>query len=345
MDNNIDLKWYDISEWGVEGKGWDDTNDPYDRLPGRAKKFVTEDVWNHSHSSIGICSHFKTDSTAVYARWTLGSEQLGEDNFNVCGFSGVDLYAFDNSTDTWRWASAPPHFCIKDQNPSTVIIEDLPKEMRQYRLYLPLRNPALKVEIGIEAGATFQPVAPRTDKPLVYYGTSIAHGAFAARAGLGCPQVLGRRLDLPLINLGFSGSARMEPELGELIAELDAGIFVLDALPNMDEELVRTRAETFISTICKAHPETPVILVEDHPRMSSWLKPDFQQEHEEKWQAFKEVYQKLLDSGFKNLHYVKGDKLFGTDNEASMDGVHPSDLGYMRMADIMEEAMRKALAG
>lgn len=341
--NNIDIKWHDISEWGAEGKGWDDTNAPYDRLPGKAEELVTPEVWSHSHSSIGICSHFNTDSTAIYAQWSLDSDELGEDNFNVCGFSGVDLYSFDDSSNTWRWAAAPPHFCIKDKTPSTVIIADLPKEMRRYRLYLPLRNPALKVEIGVETDAIFQPITPRTDKPLVYYGTSIAHGAFAARAGLGCPQVLGRRLDLPLINLGFSGSARMEPDLAELIAELDARIFVLDALPNMDENLVRTRAETFISTICKAHPETPVVLVEDHPKMTSWLKPEQQHEHESKWQAFKEVYQKLLNSGFKKLYYVEGNKLFGTDNEASMDGVHPSDLGYMRMADIMEKAMQNAL--
>lgn len=342
--DDIELKWYDISEWGVEGKGWEDTNAPFDRLPGRAEKIVTENVWNLSHSGIGICSHFNTDSTAIYARWTLESEQLGEANFNICGFSGVDLYAYDAENNIWRWAAAPPHFSIKDQNPSTMIIENLPEEMRRYRLYLPLRNPVLKVEIGIEAGTEFQPVAPRAEKPLVYYGTSIAHGAFASRAGLGCPQILGRRLGLPLINLGFSGSAKMEPDFGELIAELDAKIFVLDALPNMDEELVRTRAENFIGIICKAHPETPVILVEDHPRMSSWLKPEFRLEHEAKWRAFREVYDKLLGAGFKNLHYVKGDKLFGSDNEASMDGVHPSDLGYTRMADIMEKAMRKALA-
>ena len=155
----------------------------------------------------------------------------------------------------------------------------------------------------------------------------------------------GRQRRREVINLGFSGNGKLDTPLAAVLAEIDAGAYILDCLPNLDPEGVAERTGPFVESLLGARPDTPVILVEDHPRMSSWLKPDFQQEHEEKWQAFKEVYQKLLDSGFKNLHYVKGDKLFGTDNEASMDGVHPSDLGYMRMADIMEEAMRKALAG
>ncbi len=337
------LVWFGIERLGVEGKGWNDTEHPYDRLPARAKSFATPEVWNNSRSPIGICAHFNSDSPEIHARWTLEKDQLGEDNFNICGFSGVDLYCWDDASKTWRWAAAPPHFSIKDKNPETFIIKDLPRKLRRYRLYLPLRNPTLKVEVGVESGAVFEPVAPRKAKPLVYYGTSIAHGAFAARAGLGLPQVLARRLDMPLINLGFSGSAKMEADLGRLIAELDAGIFVLDALPNMDVEQVKERAETFISLICETHPTTPVVLVEDVANMASWLKPAEMKRHKTKWRAFAKVYKNLQEKGFKNLSYVKGAKLFGTDNEASMDGVHPSDLGYMRMADIMEKALRKVL--
>ena len=337
---NLKLKWFDISNWGIEGKGWNDTEKYYDRLPARAKSLVPENVWNLSHSPIGFCSHFKTDSTRIHARWTLENDQLGEDNFNICGFSGVDLYALNG--DTWRWASAPPHFTIKDKNPDCRIIEGLSKLERSYRLYLPLRNPVLKVEVGVEEDASFETVAPRRGGELVYYGTSIVHGAFAVRSGLGHPQILGRRLGLPLINLGFSGNARMEHDVAKLIAELDASVFVIDALPNMDEGQVRERAETFIRTICEAHPKTPVVLVEDHPNMISWLKPEEMERHRGKWRQFSKVYRKLLKAGFKNISYVKGAKLFGTDNEASMDGVHPNDVGYMRMADILEKAIRKA---
>ena len=341
---SVDLKWFDISSWGVEGKGWEKEAHErlYDRLPVRAKGIVTESVWDLSHSPTGICVHFDSDSTRVHVRWTLESEQLGEPNFNVAGFSGVDLYADDNGS--WRWAAAPAWNTINGKTPESCLIEGLPKAMRKYRLYLPHRNPVAKVEIGVEASASFAPVAPRKDKPLVYYGTSIVHGAYASRAGMGHPQILGRRLGLPLVNLGFSGNARMEEPFAKFIAEIDAAVFVIDALPNMDAALVKERAEAFIRAIRKARPATPIVLVEDHPLMVSWLKPEVMRSHKDKWRELSKVYRKLIKEGFSKLLYVKGAKLFGTDNEAAVDGLHPTDLGFMRMADILEKTMVKALS-
>ena len=34
----------------------------------------------------------------------------------------------------------------------------------------------------------------------------------------------------------------------------------------------------------------------------------------------------------KNVFYLKGDDLYGHDFEASTDGVHPTDLGFLRMS-------------
>ncbi len=343
MDGDkVDLKWFDVASWGVEGKGWQDTERYYERLPGRAKGIVTESVWNLSHSATGLCAHFNSDSTRVHVRWTLESEQLGEPNFNVAGFSGVDLYA--DCDGAWRWASAPSWDSIKDKSPDACIVSGIPKQPRKFRLYLPLRNPLAKVEIGVEAGASFEPVAPRKDKPLVHYGTSIVHGAYASRAGMGHTQMLGRRLNLPTVNLGFSGNAKMEEPFAKLIAELDAAAFVIDALPNMDSGMVKERAYAFVKAICQAHPGTPVIMVEDPPHLHSWLKPEMMREHLAKWKEFSKVHRKLVKEGFKKLHYVKGAKLIGVDNEASVDGIHPGDVGYMRMTDILEKAISKALA-
>ena len=342
MDNEA-IKWFDIAGWGVEGKGWAETKAPFDRLPARAEGVVPDAVWNLSHSGIGMCSHFNTNSTRIYARWKLAEDQLGEDNFNVCGYSGVDLYGFDGKTKRWRWAGAPAHASITDKTPSTVLAEGLNARKRKYCLYLPLRNPVSSVEIGVDSDAFFDPLVPRSTGSLVYYGTSIVHGAYASRAGLGLPQILGRRLGRPLINLGFSGSAKMELEMAALIAELDAGVFILDALPNMNAEDVKVRAEPFIHTICAARPDTPVVLIEDAPNTRAWLKPQDTRLQIMKWKVFSEVYTNLRKRGFKHLHYVKGERLFGVDGEASVDGIHPSDLGSMRMADFLEKAVRQAL--
>ena len=336
MTETAPLKWYNIRDWGVEGQGWADTLCPYDRLPARAEKLVRPPVWDLSRSAIGMCAFFETDAPAIHARWQLRTPQLGEANFPVAAFSGLDLYGDD--AGTWRWIAAGHQ--VKDQRPEFCLVEGMEATPRRYLLYLPLRNPVDKVEIGLPAGARLTPVAPRREKPVVFYGTSIVHGAYASHAGIVHPSVLGRRLNKPIINLGFSGNAQMEPELAKLLAELDAAAYVLDALPNMDLALVKERGEAFIRMLCQARPGVPVVLVEDRPWANYWVRPAIRRMHEEKWREFRTIYRKLRDAGFVQLSYVEGKHLFGMDGEGSPDSSHPSDLGFVRMADALEDVLR-----
>ena len=92
----------------------------------------------------------------------------------------------------------------------------------EFMLYLPLYNGVKSVEIGVPRDASFAAAAPRPaerSKPIVFYGTSITQGGCASRPGMVHTAIVGRRFDRPVINLGFSGNGRMEPELAELIAD------------------------------------------------------------------------------------------------------------------------------
>ena len=115
----------------------------------------------------------------------------------------------------------------------TTLISDLAPGEREYAAYLPLYNGIESLEIGVPAGAKFAGLAPRAEKPIVFYGTSITHGACASRPGMVHTAILGRRFDRPVINLGFSGNGRMDPAVGELLTEIDAAVYVIDCLPNM----------------------------------------------------------------------------------------------------------------
>jgi GDSL-like Lipase/Acylhydrolase family len=97
-----------------------------------------------------------------------------------------------------------------------------------------LYNSVQWMEIGIQEGTLFNPLPTRKEKPIVVYGTSIAQGGCASRPGMAWPAILGRKLDRPLINLGFSGNGRLEKEVIDLMIEIDAKLFVLDCLPNLD---------------------------------------------------------------------------------------------------------------
>src|SRR5262249_29415705 len=145
---------------------------------------------------------------------------------------------------------------------------------REYLLYLPLYNGVKSVEVGVPKGAALTKASPRPAdhaKPLVFYGTSITQGGCASRPGMVHTAILGRRLERPVINLGFSGNGRMEREMAELLAELAPAVYVLDCLPNMDAALVAQRVEPFVRTLRKARPDTPILLVEDRSYTTAFL--------------------------------------------------------------------------
>lgn len=344
MAETPDLVWHDVHDWGVEGKAWPDTYEPYDRLPRKAKVAVPEVVWNLSRSATGMAALFETDAPEIHGRWTLLNGQIGEPNFPVAGFSGLDLYTFPKAGEPYqmpRWVGAG--HLVKDQNPCQVLVQDMAPERRRFLVYFPARTPVGKVEIGVPRGSAFTPVAPRKEKPLVFYGTSIVHGAFASHAGMIHPAIIGRRTGVPHLNLGFSGNGKMELALADLLSEIDASVYILDCLPNMDQAMVEERAAAFVKRLREKRPRTPVIMVEDRPLGNMWIRPQALAAQERKWKSHRAIYESLLASGCGPLFYLEGRNLFGEDSEGSLDSSHPSDLGYFRMADALTPLVRQAL--
>ncbi len=332
--------WYDVRETGVEGKGWAETKSFYDRLPAKAEGVVRGEVWQLSRQPAGLCASFETDAAAILARWRLESATLAHPRMPEIASSGLDLYAQDPA-GRWRWAGATPS--VGSQTPEGVLLESIAPGPRRYRLYLPLANPVSRVEIGVPKGSRFSPVKPRAEKPIVFYGTSICHGYCASRSGMPHPMILGRRLDRPVINLGFAGQALMEPEVGALLAELDPCLFVIDPVPNMEAKLINERAESFVRRLRAARPRTPIVLVAARHYTNSWIRHSGRFQDETRSAAIRAAYERLAADGLEGLLFVPGERLFGDDGEASMDSSHPSDVGFMRMADALEPLLRPLL--
>jgi lysophospholipase L1-like esterase len=333
------LTWHDVRDWGVEGKGWNDTEKYFDRFPARAKGVIRDAVWNLSRHSAGMLVRFRTDATVIWSEHTVTSPNLDMPHMPSTGVSGLDLYAEDEQ-GVPRWVSIG-----KPTGPTTKgeLASGLAPGERTYSVYLPLYNGTNSVKIGIPTGAGFTPLEPRKEQSIVFYGTSITHGACASRTGMPHPAILGRRLNRPIINLGFSGNGKMEPEVGALLAELDPAVYVIDCLPNMVEAEVAERAAPLVRQLRQARPETPIILVEDRTYSNTWIIPAKQQRHAESRAALQAAYKQLTSEGVQKLSYLEGDKLLGDDCEDTTDGSHPSDLGFFRQADAMEPLLRAAL--
>lgn len=333
-------QWRDARELTIEGKGWTDTRDFYDRLPQRAEDQVRPPVWNLSRDSAGISVRFVTEATTIAAQWKLRREALAMPHMPATGVSGLDLYVKEQGK--WRWlGNGRPTKTIEEK----VLVSGLTPGQREYWLYLPLYNGVQEVKIGVPPGVGLQagPERPGRTKPVVFYGTSIVQGGCAARPGMAYPAILGRRLDVPTINLGFSGNAQAEPEMARFLAELDPAVFVLDPLPNMTAEMVSARFEQFVGILREARPQTPIVLVEH----LEYTDGEFVGARREKVAAanaaLRTIHQRLVQSGQKRIFLVTGNKLIGHDGEATVDGTHPTDLGFLRMADALEPRLQRAL--
>ena len=334
------LTWFNVQDWGIEGKGWTDTTRYFSRLPARAEGVVREPVWNLSQHAAGMVVRFITDSPAIHVKYALLSENLAMPHMPATGVSGLDLYARDDE-DIDRWCAVVRP---TEQEIEKPIAEQLREGRRLYTIYLPLYNGVESLELAVEDGAFFEPVAPRTERPILFYGTSIMHGACASRPGMAIPAILGRRLKRPTINLGFSGNGRMEPEVGVLLAELDPCVFAIDCLPNMNQDMIRERATPLVRQLRAKHADTPILLVEDRSFTNTRFFPERKDRHQTNRIALRETYEALRREGVDHLYYLQGDELLGRDGEAATDGSHPNDLGMVRYADAYEPALRALLS-
>jgi len=338
-----DVVWVDIRSLGIEGQGWKDTLAPFDRLPARAEKLVRPPVWSLSRHSAGMCVRFVTNAPDIHARWTLISNKLSMPHMPATGVSGLDLYVKDEQ-GRWRWLAVGQP---KEVSNTAKLASGLIPKAREYLLYLPLYNGVSAVEVGVPG--TYEvvradPYPKASARPIIFYGTSITQGGCASRPGMVHTAILGRWLGHPVINLGFSGNGRMEQEIADLMAELDAAIYVIDCLPNMAAKEVAERVEPLVNTLRKAHPATPIVLVEDRSYTNSHLIASSRQRNVESRKALSAAYERLRRNNGGSLHYIHGEDLLGDDTEGTVDASHPTDLGFMRQAEAFSKALRPILS-
>ncbi|MDG3005806.1 SGNH/GDSL hydrolase family protein [Paludisphaera mucosa] len=338
------VAWCDVRTLTIEGQAWKETHlkAPFDRLPAKAEGVVRPPVWNLSRDSAGIAVRFVTDATEIHARWTLTKGGLAMPHMPATGVSGLDLYARD-AAGRWRWVAVGQP---SEKANTKMLVKGLDSATREYLLYLPLYNGVSAVEVGVPNGVEIRPADPRkpeSARPIVFYGTSITHGGCASRPGMVHTAILGRWLDRPVINLGFSGNGTMDSSIADLLVEIDAAVYVIDCLPNMTADMIAERTGPLVKTLRKTRPEVPILLVEDRSYTDSTFLKAHRERNETSRAALKKAFRTLVDEGIPNLHYLEGPAQLGDDGEGTVDGSHPTDLGFQKMADVFTPAVESAL--
>lgn len=347
----IEMSWYGAAQIGIEGKGWPDsaTKTPFYRLPAKAESMVNKDVWQRGSNSAGLHVTFTTDASLIAVRWRLNNPSFYTPSLSSLSVAGMDMYM--READKWVWAAAKPPSAVRPPghegafypDTTTTFVRNLSKKLRDFRLYFPIYNGVDVVEIGVPAGSRIGKPKPDGKKPVVIYGTSIIQGSAASRPGMTLVSQLNRRLGREVINLGFAGLCKMEPEMAQLLTELDPDLYIIDCLPNMSFAEITDRTFDFVKTISAARPKTPILIVENPNYAQTIWNAGTRTTIRAKNTRLLKEYNRLEQAGIKNLHYFKGSNSYGDDGEATFDGVHPNDLGFTNYANSLEPVIRGLL--
>ena len=315
----------------------------YHRFPARAKSSIRDAVWKLSRQTAGESIVFTTDAKSITVRYTVPLRHAMP-HMPATGVTGVDLYTTDRNGDE-VWLAAK--YSFKDTitfTYSPIEIEKKPKAHR-YTLFLPLYNEVSWMEIGVEEGAKFrfEPVLP--GKPIVAYGTSICQGACASRPGMAWSNILQRRLGHEFVNLGFSGNAFLDKEVIDLIADIDAEAYIIDAMPNscsMETEMLRDTLTKAVRQLRSRRPDTPIILA-DHIGYPHSKAFKIRAERETRaWEVQKAVFDELKSEGDDLLYHLPYD-VIALPQDGTVEGVHASDYGMMAYATAYEKILREVL--
>jgi hypothetical protein len=322
--------WHDASAMHVFGKAVEDTYAPFVRFPSDIDEAARKDLRYLGGDAAGLYVQFRTDSPSVHVRWS-SVKKLTMSHMASVGSRGVDLYA---KTDAgWRFiGSARPAL---DYNETTrCIVKKMDAGYKEFRMYLSLYDGISKLEIGIDPGFEFIPVSvEKRAAPVVMYGTSILQGGCVSRPGMAHTNILGRMLDREVVNLGFSGNAKLDPEIARLMARVEnPAVFVMDNVPNDSPELIREKGEAFVKILLNAHPGVPIVFVGMAHYAHDVVSLVSYKNVEARNAAQYELYEKFVAAGHSNLYFVPGTDLNGPDGEATVDYVHTTDLGQLRYA-------------
>lgn len=340
-------KWYNPMEEKVpviQQQGWTaEIGQRYQRLPDRAKEVVRAKVWNLSGNTAGLAIHFYTNARDIKIRYGVSGD-FAMPHMPATGKSGVDLYAIDPEG---RWRILSGRYAFGDT--ISYHYGDLTQSTYhdkgfEYRLYLPLYNSVTWMEIGVPDSTTLSFVPVLKEKPIVVYGTSIAQGGCASRPAMGWTNILSRKLDLPVVNLAFSGNGPLEREMVDLISELDAALIVYDCLPNMgflSTDEVKRRTTYGVSAIRKKS-DLPILIVDHIGYRNAGMNIHSGESADRLNRASREVVDSLRDAGVKNIFHLHQDSIYFPE-DGCVDNIHPNDLGMQAVADAYEQVIRQIL--
>lgn len=325
--------YYDASDFPLYGKGVKATSERYVRFPDSLENVSRKPLWDLSRHSSGMYIRFRTNSPDIRLKWR-PKYNNHMNHMSDTGVKGLDLYCLDND-GSWNFVnSARP----AGRSCESGLISNMTVQWREYMLYLPLYDSVDSLCIGIDQNhGISQPQLdlPKSGRPVVFYGTSIQQGACASRPGMAHTNIISRKLNVETVNFGFSGNAFLDIEVADLMAAINASVYVIDCLPNSSPEMIDERLYPFYIKLRSCHPDVPVIFVEDPMFVHSRYDRKISEEIRKKNEALHRVFAKMKSCGEKNIFIVSLEGFMENNNDITVDGIHFTDLGFKLYSEII----------
>ena len=342
-----DIKFYGVCEapFSIYGLYKPSSGSDFSRIPAEVAEKTSKGVSELNKNTAGGRIRFKTDSEYVAINVTVPSFCVMP-HMTMAGSSGFDMYektengyVFLKTFYPWEYKYDANGSMVLDKTFERIIYFE-EKRMRDLIINFPLYNPVSKVYVGLNKNAgVFEGGKYRDILPIVYYGSSITQGGCASRPGMSYADIISRRYDIDYINLGFSGNAKGESAIAEYIAGLPMSVFVYDYdhnAPNVEH--LRNTHKPMFDIIRKKNPDLPIIIAS---------RPKYYLSEDElvRRNMIYETYISAKNANDDNVYFVDGQKIFefiGYD-DCTVDGTHPTDLGFMCMAKAFGEIIEKLL--
>ena len=256
---------------------------------------LTPTVTRYYRYSTGLAVVFRTDSRNIRARWTTVNQLPGA-NSTLIAQRGLDLYIRRDGKWVFAGVGVPSKSGTQHEAP---VVEHMDTTMKECLLYLPLHDEIAALEIGTDEGALLEAAPDPFRHRIVVIGSSITHGTSASRPGM-------------------AYAARL------------ADAFLFDTFSNPSAQQIDERLEGFVRRIRESHPTTPLIFLQTEVRESGNFDLKKRAFEDAKREAARKGMEKILETD-KNIWFINPGMELGDDHEATVDGVHPTDLGFERM--------------
>lgn len=331
------IEWYDAKDapFSIHGLYRKEKGKRFLRLPEEVTLAINEKITELGAHTAGGRVRFKTDSDVIILKVLQPNGGIMQ-HMTVIGQRGFDMYT--NEGKDYHYAGS---FFPGDIDHGYSSSHKTDGKLHTYTLNMPLYMPVHELYIGLRQGSQLLAPEPYTyEKPVLFYGSSVTQGGCASRPGNSYQGMISRRLDCDYINLGFSGNGRAEKPMVEYLSSLDVSVFVCDYDHNAyNAEYLQNTHKPLYEAFRSTHKNTPIIFVS-----KSDFNPDVEDDVKRR-EIILKTYNDAIAAGDKNVYFVDGAHIFDGDfrDSCTVDGTHPNDLGFLRMAQKIGDAVAKVI--